>query len=59
MSGQVIKIYLKVNNPDGSENVLLTGVYMVEGVTNEIDEGRFTTTLKLRYDQPNLEYYQT
>lgn len=53
----VYYIMLNVNNPDGTENELLTGGYLVEGVVQEIDGGKFTTTLSLSYDAPNLSTY--
>lgn len=52
-----INIFLQVNNEDGSENTLLTGGWRVVGFLHEIDEGKFTTTLKLKYDNPYLEDY--
>lgn len=52
-----INVFLQVNNEDGSENTLLTGGWRVVGFLHEIDEGKFTTTLKLKYDNPYIEDY--
>ncbi len=50
-------LFIEVNNPDGSPNILLSGVYMVMSFTHEIDGGKFTTTLKLKYDSPYVENF--
>jgi len=51
--GQMLHIFLNVNNYDGTINVLLTGLYSVNKIKHEISEsGSFTTTLTLRYDSP-------
>ena len=43
-------IYLEVNAPDGTPNYLCTGIYNIHGVTQDIEMGKFTTTLQLKYD---------
>jgi len=51
--GQMLHVFLNVNNYDGTINVLLTGLYSVNKIKHEISEsGSFTTTLTLRYDSP-------
>lgn len=51
--GQLLHVFLNVNNYDGSINYLLTGLYSINKIKHEITEsGSFTTTLSLRYDSP-------
>jgi hypothetical protein len=52
-------LFIEVNNPDGSQNILLSGVYMVMSFTHDIEGGKFTTTLKLKYDSPYLESFNS
>lgn len=49
----VFHVLIKVNNADGTPNVLLTGLYSVHKIKHDITEsGGFTTTLTLKYDTP-------
>jgi hypothetical protein len=41
---------MKVNNFDGSPNVLLSGLYSIVKIKHTIESSKFETTLTLKYD---------
>ena len=49
-SGGPPTIFLEVNAPDGTPNFLCTGLYSITGITQDIEGGKFTTTLQLKWD---------
>jgi len=48
--GTVPVIQLNVNAPDGTPNVLCSGNYQIISVVQDIDGGKFTTTLQLKFE---------
>jgi hypothetical protein len=43
-------IQLNVNAPDGTPNILCSGNYRIVGITQDIEGGKFTTTLQLKFE---------
>jgi hypothetical protein len=50
--GPLSYVLMKVNNFDGSPNVLLSGIYSLSKIKHTIESSKFETTLTLRYDSP-------